>query len=282
MWTLNIKTISMAVLTTIALSFGVIELYLMFTDISTNWTWLLLSLFYSALIYDMFNHLIIAHRYIEYDTNRWFYKLLVFLGTVGPNSGPLINFGMMHDVHHRYADQDEYDPVSVKLHWYTTLAITPLMYVYLPKQSEIPGIQDWIKKQQQRQHNLVTDPWTNFCDNNAILLCVVTWTVLFFLAPVLLFKVIFVSRVMASVWSGVLQYVGHTPFWFNYRNFNTNNTSQNNIFLYYLGLGLYPSVLHNNHHGDFSKKYRWFERGPERLFLNYLLPLLLAKRKSRK
>ena len=282
MWILNIKTISMALLTTTALVFGLIELYLMFADISTNWTWLLLSLFYSALIYDMFNHLIIAHRYIDYDTNRWVYKLLVFLGTVGPNSGPLINFGMMHDIHHRYADQNEYDPVSVKLHWYTTLAITPLMYVYLQKQSEIPGIQDWIKKQQQRQHNLVTDPWTNFCDNNAILLCVVTWTVLFFLAPVLLFKVIFVSRVMASVWSGVLQYVGHTPFWFNYRNFNTNNTSQNNIFLYYLGLGLYPSVLHNNHHGDFSKKSRWFECGPERLFLNYLLPPLLAKRPPHK
>ena len=279
MWTLNIKTISMAVLTSVALVFGFIELCLMFANPLDNWPWIVFGMVYSALIYDMFNHIIISHRYLDYDPSRWLYKLLVFLGTVGPNSGPLINFGMMHDIHHRHADQNQFDPVSVKLHWYTTLCLSPLMYVFQPKQSEIPDIKIWYQKQSIRQQDLINDPWTDFCDQYAILLCLITWLILFFLLPAVLFKIIFVARLWASIMSGVLQYVGHTSFWLNYRNFDTKDLSQNNLVLYYLGLGLWPTVLHNNHHGDFSKKYRWFERGPERLFLNYLLPPLLAKRK---
>jgi fatty-acid desaturase len=70
--------------------------------------------------------------------------------------------------------------------------------------------------------------------------------------------------------AGVVGHIKDVPA--SYRNFNTNDTTSNNILLHYLFLGMFAGMLQNNHHGQprsVRPNDKWWE-------LDTSLPFVLA------
>jgi fatty-acid desaturase len=263
MWNINLKTASLALLSSTALFFGMVEIWYLFcVDYSiVSYFWIVCSLIYTAVIYELFLHFVIGHQVIKYRVDSIFFKILIFLTTIGPSVG-IKNMAMQHASHHRYADQNNRDSVHSRQRWYTTGFFTPLMYVYQPNQLVIPNEKVYYSNQAQKHQTLLNDPWVTFCDQHQVLITVVTWSLLYVFAPFLLLKLLFIGRVFASIGHGCTVIFGHHKRCFGYRNFNAPNQSHNNLIAHYLFLTLLPSMLHNNHHGmNFNKghRYRWYE-----------------------
>lgn len=78
--------------------------------------------------------------------------------------------------------------------------------------------------------------------------------------------------------SGVCGHIKNFPF--SYRNFNTRDTTSNNLLFFYLSLGLHAGILQNNHHGrqnTIAQNFRWYEFDLGRFVIYALRPLLEKK-----
>lgn len=90
----------------------------------------------------------------------------------------------------------------------------------------------------------------------------------------LAFTMFFLPTALALLQDNLVNVFGHTNGFIGYRNFETNDNSQNNIILGYLGWG---QGWHNNHHA-FPARYdfgsgtsgKWWEWDPCRIFLPLL------------
>jgi fatty-acid desaturase len=82
--------------------------------------------------------------------------------------------------------------------------------------------------------------------------------------PVVLFKIVFMGRIIISIITFLTTSLGHSKL-LGYRNEDVPNNSNNRLITHYLlGCGLFSSLLHNNHHThrwiqQQSHSYRWFE-----------------------
>lgn len=234
-------------ITTLMLLLGSVSLFNIFANFSEMWYWLIFATMYTMTVNDIFCHRICSHRMFAVDTNSRVYKVLTWLASSDMGYGPVKWIVMSHDLHHIYSDNGPEDVMNWRYHWYSTTIVSPI-----PRQDVKPADYNvYLKKQQQKNARFLSDPWTNFCCKYQGEISLGTFAVLLVVVPVILFNVVFVGRVLLTVMTGLAGFVGHIKnFPGSYRNFNTKDTTSNNILLHYLFLGLFAGMLQNNHHGQ--------------------------------
>ena len=79
MWTITFKSITIFLLISLVWVFGTIELIDTFSNISTQWYWLVIALIYTSSLNDIFGHMILTHRTFMVNVQSIGYKLISFL-----------------------------------------------------------------------------------------------------------------------------------------------------------------------------------------------------------
>lgn len=242
---------------------GGYEFYDTVMNFSTQWYWYPLALLYTIALNDLFIHICCGHALYKMDTSRIGYKILSFLGTVENGWGPITTICLIHKNHHLHSDQGNKDCSNWRNHWYNMSLLSPIGYLYQEK-TEYPDAKKFFKDQQKKHKEILDDDWTFVIEEYSHWFTLLYWGLLYLIFPVFLFKIVFMGRFLMSFISPFASITGHTWLPTNYRNFDTPDTSYNNLIFYYLTLGLYPTALQNNHHGmKYSLKtghrHCWFE-----------------------
>lgn len=264
MFTLSLRSITIACLVTVAWVAGAYEIFDLLINFETQWYWYPLALLYTVTINEYFGHLCCGHNMFKIDTSRITYKILAFLNCVDHAWGPPTSMALAHRNHHMYSDQGTLDASNARTHWYNAGFLSPINYLYQPV-NNFPDAEHYVATQKLTFKHIFDDPWTQFCRTNSHWLTIFYWTVLYLLLPVFLFKIVFLGRVLMSVYTQFPGLLGHTKIPGGYRNFDTNDTSYNNLIFHYLCLCIFPTVLQNNHHG---MKYT-FEQGHQHRFFEF-------------
>lgn len=273
---MNLRLISIFVLVSIAWVVGAVELFDTLTHFTTQWYWFVLASFYTLTLNETFSHRICSHQLFEIDTTSKTYKILTFLLTVDHAWSPLTETCLTHANHHLYSEQGNRDNLNWRRHWYSFCTLSPFLYLY-PLPTEYPDKVNFFKKQKKRFKNILDDHWTFFCEEYRIPLTIIYWTVLYFILPIILFKIVLMGRFLMSIYMAMVSIGCHVKLPFSYRNFNTNDTTYNNLILHILSLGMLSSMLHNNHHGragEVTHTHRWFEFDTSYYVIKLLRPLL--------
>jgi hypothetical protein len=279
----NSRSASLFILVSIAWIYGAAALVQVILNFESHWWWFITSSLYMIFLNELFLHCTLGHVWYNIDPQRWFYKILIFLSSTSLTFGSVRGMLIMHETHHIYADQDDKDYLSLKKRWVTSGTLSPLMFVYQPYRLEIPNQRQFVEQKENQLSILVNDPWTKFCDNNTVLLTIVWWTSLYFLAPVILFNILLMGRLLMSVYVLINTVSGHSKLLVGYRNFETPDCSYNNLLLHYVFLGVFSTLLHNNHHGkDFSKsqshRCHWWEFDAGYKIQKFFIKPLIEKR----
>lgn len=237
---------------------GIVQAYSIFTDFANQWYWLPLAVIYTMVVNDIFVHRICSHKMFNIDPSRWTYKFLTWWASADMGYGPVSYMTMSHNLHHVYSDQGPRDVMNWRHHWYAETIASPL-----PRFNPEPVTESYQAKQLRVHKTILTDPWTIFCGRHQVEIAVVTQLLLFLLAPLFLFNVMYLGRFLLSVMTGLAGFCGHVKnFPGSYRNFDTKDTTSNNIFLHYLFFGMFAGMLQNNHHGKQSAETphcHWWE-----------------------
>ena len=275
MWNLSINSIALFLLTTLAWAVGATELYSVLSDFKEQWPWYVLATAYGVTINEIFAHQICSHRPYALDTKRFTYRLLVFLNTVDHAWGPITSIATRHDNHHEHSDKGIHDNLNWRRLWYNVCLLAPWMFLY-QKITVYPDRERFEKRQDRRYRNILQDEWTWFCEEYRVILTILFWLLLYFTVPVILFKVVLMGRFLSSVFMALAAIGGHNKLPFGYRNFDTDDGTHNNILFHYLALGLYSTMLHNNHHGtkNDSHSFRWWEIDIGNWVVSMLRPLI--------
>lgn len=230
-----------SLITAVMLTGGLIAL------INIEWYWLVLALLYTVIVNDIFCHRICSHGMFKVNPKSIAYKILTFIASTDMGYGPVKWIVMSHSLHHIHSDNGPEDVMNWRYHWYSTTIVSPI-----PRKDVKPADYDeYCKRQWTKHEELMKDPWTNWCCNNQYAISAGTFIVLAVVCPIVLFNVIFVGRVLLSLMTGLAGFIGHIKhFPLSYRNFNTADTTSNNIVFHYLFLGLFAGMLQNNHHGQ--------------------------------
>jgi fatty-acid desaturase len=93
------------------------------------------------------------------------------------------------------------------------------------------------------------DTWTFFIEEYSHVFAILFWLVLYLVAPIVLFKIVFLGRALLTVYTIFSSIGGHARILGGYRNFDTPDNSYNNLLLHYVSLLMFPTILQNNHHG---------------------------------
>lgn len=281
MWTINLKSITITVLISIAWYFGFQELWTFFSNFSTEWYWFVLATIWTTTLNDVFGHMVMTHRLFKVNIDSIAYRILSFLFIVDHGWGPVTGFCMVHHRHHQCSDQGIKDVANWRLAWWGFGIVSPVNYLYQP-------VTDWgdkekyVAMQERKFSKVFNDTWTFVIEEYSHIWTVFFWAFLFFVAPVILFKVVFAGRALLSVYTLFSSICGHTWIPGAYRNFNTPDHSYNNLLLHYISLMLFPTILQNNHHG---KRYslekgsaaHWYEFDLSKYIARFL-KLILEKK----
>lgn len=273
------RSIGIFIIISIAWFFGFKQLAYTIGNFTNEWYWLLLASFYTILLNEIFCHRICSHQLFKIDTEKPLYKTLTFLLAVDHAWSPLTTICETHANHHMYSDQGNKDNLNWRIHWYNICLLSPLTYIYQVP-TDYPKAEEYFLREKNRFNYILDDIWTFFVEDNQILLTIIFWTALYFLMPIILFKIVFMGRALASVYMLLASIAGHIKLPLSYRNFDTNDTSQNNLIIHYLTLGMFSSMLHNNHHGISVRPnhaVRWFEIDLGYYIIKVLKPLLEKK-----
>lgn len=259
--------------------FGAVALLEIFSDFSNQWPWLLAAYLYALIPLELFLHLVMSHRLFPVDPTRWSYKILTFLATTHLAIGSCSSFISLHHSHHVYSDQPGKDHAYFSNWWQNLLyySVSPLLFFLNPKFS-VPD--SYYKEQYNKNINIHQDTWTWICGEFFVILTVLYWAILWFTLPEILFKIVFVSRVLFSFANLISS---HYFDWTGYRNFRTGDNSTNHLFFHYLFLCLNSTFLHNNHHSVNLKKghrIKWYEFDLGFLVIQHILKPLLIPRKQ--
>jgi len=273
----SLSSIDVFVLVSITWIVGGYELYHTLTNFSTHWYWFVIATLYTATLNELFSHRICSHTLFKVDTNSITYKILTYLLTVDLGWSPLTLVCVNHANHHMYADQGTNDNLNPRTgYWSTVCIMSPWAYIYIIE-SEYPDKEKYYERQNARFSEIIDDPWTQFCEQNRTILTILTWTILYFTIPVVLFKVLLMGRFLLSCFMAMGAIGGHVKLPFGYKNFKTNDQSYNNLIFHYICLGLMSSMLHNNHHrypAEPKHSHRWFEIDTGYYIVKWLQPLL--------
>jgi fatty-acid desaturase len=255
---------------------GAIEAYYIVTDFSNQWLWLPLAIAYTVIVNDVFCHRICSHKMFVVDPTSWTYKFLTWWASADQGYGPVYSITLAHNLHHIHSDQNRLDVMNWRYYWYSDTVVSPL-----PKFNFPPIDKKYQQKQIYSHREIMHDPWTLFCNRHSVEIALITHVVLFLLAPVFLFKVMYLGRFLLSVMTGLAGFCGHVKkFPGSYRNFDTKDTTSNNLFFHYLFLGMFAGMLQNNHHGKPNAQHphhRWWEFDSTKPIV-FFLRLLLEKK----
>lgn len=250
-WFQFVPAMILSVITIVLLIVGIIPLYYL---ISTFAMWVLVCGLGIAVGY----HRVFSHRTHKIPT--WKENILLFFATFA-GQGPSIFWVALHrGYHHPYSDKpkDLHSPVVYgKLHafigWYRSVtesnSAVNLKYAVdlLKKKNHI-----WFHK-----HNLLI-LW-----GVPLLIALVDWK--------LALTGFCLVTGLGSIQDNIVNVYGHCKGWFGYRNYETDDNSQNNLILGYLCWG---QGWHNNHHYapasfDFGTGVsgKWWEWDPCKIFL---------------
>ena len=229
------------VITTGMLAYGVVAMT------SIEWYWIIAAVLYTNILNDIFCHRICSHGMFKINTESKLYKILTWLASADMGYGPVKWITISHNLHHIYSDNGPEDVMNWRYHWYSTTIVSPI-----PRFTDVKpaDYQDYVKKQIRKHTEIMSDPWTNFCAKYQGEISIVTLLTLFLISPTL-FSVVCIGRVILSVMTGLAGFIGHIKhFPLSYRNFDTKDTTSNNIIAYYCFFGLFAGMLQNNHHGQ--------------------------------
>lgn len=201
------------------------------------WLFILLLLLTGQFGIGLGFHRLLAHK--SFEANRMVGRLLVLLGTLAFQAGP-ISWVTVHRIHHRHADTEK-DPHS------PTRSFT-WAYIEWALFSD-PNFNHDLKIHWAK--DVIADPFIRFCEERQDEICLLSLALLFGLGTV-----IGDVRLGWSIflWAGCVRivYLWHTVFLINsighlwgYRNFETQDNSHNSFFVSLLALG---DGLQNNHH----------------------------------
>jgi hypothetical protein len=251
MWSISFKSVTITALISIAWFFGFQEMYIVFADFSNQWYWFVLATIWTTTIHDVFGHMTMSHTLYPVNTKSITYKLLTFLMNVDHGWGPLTTFCMGHGRHHSHADQGSKDPNNPRLGWFTNGSVSPLLYLYDTNADwgDEAEYKKYTDMQTKRFKEVFDDNWTFITEEYSHYLTVAFWVLLFFTLPVILFKIVFLGRALLSIYTVFSASFGHLPVLGSYRNFDTPDTSHNHLILHWISLGVFPTILQNNHHG---------------------------------
>lgn len=190
-------------------------------------------------------HKLFSHR--QFETYRPVEVLLAVLGTLSCYA-PILFWIGQHQTHHRKADT--------------------LLDIQAPKHGFVEAFLMWrLRKGIEKEINprdfctrkLMRDNLLMRIGNNTVPI-LYTWALfLLLLGPSVLVSAFILPAMIEGLRINLINYFCHSPGLFNYRNFNTDDSSHNNLLLAWLGFGL---GLHNNHHNDSRElinSHRWWE-----------------------
>jgi hypothetical protein len=263
MFTISFKSICTALLVTVAWIYGTIELINTVRNFNTQWYWYVLALIYTVTINDLFVHICCGHGIYKIDTTRIGYKILTFVATVDNAWAPIRSMCLVHRNHHIHSDQGNNDVSNWRIHWYNMGILSPINYIY-QAHTIFPNHNKYFSKQYETFKEILDDTWLWFIEEYSHIFTLLFWLLLYLICPVILFKIIFMGRVMISIFTLFPGMFGHTKIPGGYRNFDTPDTSYNNLVFHYFCLGIFPTILQNNHHGqkytlEKGHQYKWFE-----------------------
>lgn len=256
------------VITAIMLIVGAVSI------VEIEWYWIVAVFVYSQVLNDVFCHRICSHRMFPVNTKSITYKILTWLASADMGNGPVRSVTLTHNLHHIYSDSGPWDVMNWRYYWYSSSILSPIL-----SKNQIPQevYEKYADKQYKKYSDILNDPWTNFCADYQIAISIITLAICYLISP-LLFKIICVGRLLLSISTGIAAIAGHVKnFPLSYRNFDTKDTSSNNIIFHYLFLGLFEGMLQNNHHGrpkSAKPNPRWFEFDTSYPFVVILRQLL--------
>ena len=232
-------------------------------DFSNQWHWLVLSMVYAFVINDLFMHRICSHNMFPLNVKSITYKVLTFFSSVNQSYDTVINIVIWHRYHHRYSDQGAVDNINHRLFWHGNAWCMP--FAGFGAMATVPDIEHVMKRAAAMQPDMMTDKWTQWCNRYSLAISIVTMSMMYFVCPIILFKIILLGRLMITLAMIAVSACHRLNFPLNYRNFDTKDESCNNLLLHYLFLGFFAGMLQNNHHGRPKLEYlgiRWYEVDP--------------------
>lgn len=185
-------------------------------------------------------HRLLSHR--SFDSPKWFEYVGTILATIGGN-GSGIAWAAIHREHHRFVDKNG-DPHNPKQQG--IFKVQFLSMLHTPKLKYVPDLL------RSKFHTFVhTYYWLINLAYVLIVMAIDPWALIYaYLVPTLM------------VWHGgsLINTLNHS---FGYRNYETKDTSTNNILT---GLLVGGEGWHNNHHAraadpQFGKKWWEFDLG---------------------
>lgn len=224
----------------LVLLLGFIGLFIGIADsvINNNYYWLLGSYIYTLFVLSWVGVGVALHRYIchrTFKTNKLMHRILCYLSIL-PGHGTPIDFSMLHRHHHKHSDTelDTHNPKHG--FWHSWL----LYGTYKA---------DWyrnVKQLRQIPKDLYRDSTIKFVHDHyykiililSVTALLINWRLyVYFVSAPMAFSML--HNFFFSWTSHVEKFPG------NYRNFNTDDCSQNNRFV-----SLLVCELHNNHHAN--------------------------------
>jgi fatty-acid desaturase len=253
-WLSFVPFLLLGMLTGTLFVLGIIPLwYLAFTFIG----WVLIAGLGVAVGY----HRIFSHN-THTDLPRWKENVILLLGTLSGQGSSITWVAIHRGYHHRYTDTDKdlHSPIKGFYHaffgWATKIT------------ESNPNINLKYAAGLLRKSNHL---W--FHNNQMILL----WAIPAFIALFdwkLSLALICLPTAITLLQDNLTNVFGHTKAVIGYRNFDTDDRSQNNVFLGFFGWG---QGWHNNHHHDpksydFGKSVsgKWWEWDPCKIFLPFV------------
>lgn len=247
-------------------------------NFSTAWYWLILATYYTITVNETFTHRACQHKMFDLDVNSVWYKIMTWLSSVDQSHGPVRTGTLWHLSHHKYSDQGDHDNVNSRLFWFGDAWVLP--FAFLGPRPNIPDARELVDRAYRTHQEVIDDPWTKFCEKYSLEISVSTMTVLFLLFPVFLFKILLMGRfimTLGMIGAGIAHRDG-VPL--TYRNFNTPDSTNNNLILHYLFFGIFGGLLQNNHHGRprvLNMGIKWWEIDASAP-MAYLFKFLMSKK----
>jgi stearoyl-CoA desaturase (delta-9 desaturase) len=254
------KFISQQILT----SLGIIGLIFIFIDsvYKNSWGLLFWSFLYSNLVVSLLCAQIILHRYFAHRsfTSNKITNIILTILSILPGQGSPIAWAAAHRHHHKYADK-ELDNHSPKESYFLAAGGWLLKgYSWVVEQKKLKTIPTDL----MRDKLIITiDKYYYY-----IWLAIICISIL--IDPIFGFYFVIAPIGWALVIAAFVTLGCHAKFFGNYRSYETNDDSYNNMIFQFIVLG---DALHNNHHNNptlSNLKLKKFEFDPAGLIINLL------------
>lgn len=216
------------------------------------YTYLMLAVAF-RLVLEYIPHHVGLHRYFthqSFNTNK-FWHILLCLTAPLVGAGSPVGYAITHRAHHKYSDK-ELDPHSPKFQ-----GLFNVVMVRWNWDGVIPKLTKNLK-----------DPWVLLAHRWYLMIIIIFCSALLIVDP-LLFLSYCIAMLLGKLNMFSNNYVCHLPnVKINYRNFDTPDTSQNNVIN-----GWIVGEWHNNHHArprDWNQRVRWWEWDIPSLFIRLI------------